>query len=514
MSNADKMLEESVGDLVSALGIFLKEIFLSLIRGIKALKTQKNLIIFMISVAIAFNGRYVKEYGDLYDFPAYVQISLYYLIRLFPLITLVIIGYISGREQRRSKKIFKEIEFKSKDGKYPYLCGVNHDNKKVIYIFKSNIPLTEWRSKQSFIETGFDCNIVKIQHGKSKKTVRVVTIPSDCEIPLRINWSDEYLKHKSGTIVVGVGAVDQIEFDLDKVPHVLIAGETGSGKSVILRTCLWQMINQASRIFMIDFKGGVEFGKRYEQYGEVITERKRALKVLDELVKENAARLKLFRELEVKNLGEYNRKYKKNLCRIGVFCDEIAEMLDKKGVAKEEREVFEQIEGRISTLARLSRATGINLFLGVQRPDANVLTGQIKNNIPVRISGRFADKSASEIVLGNTAAVDLPDIKGRFLYKVGNETIEFQSYYFDDDTMLKKVDVEVGDMLTQKSKSGKSKVHTFPERKAKKTEKVVDYTKKAKKEAVVLEPLGEISNIKDINDQLAAMDEYDLNNLF
>ena len=189
-------------------------------------------------------------------------------------------------------------------------------------------------------------------------------------------------------------------------------------------------------------------------------------------------------------------------------------MLDKKGVAKEEREVFEKLEGRISTLARLSRATGINLFLGVQRPDANVLTGQIKNNIPVRISGRFADKSASEIVLGNTAAVELPDIKGRFLYKVGNETIEFQSYYFDDDTMLKRVDVKVGEMLTQKSDSNKSKVHTFPEKTSKKPEKIVEYTKKAKKEEIVLEPLGEISKMKDINEKLAAMDEYDLNNLF
>ena len=59
---------------------------------------------------------------------------------------------------------------------------------------------------------------------------------------------------------------------------------------------------------MIDFKGGVEFGKVYEKYGEVITDRKRALTILSNLVKENESRLKLFRELEVKNLKEYNTK--------------------------------------------------------------------------------------------------------------------------------------------------------------------------------------------------------------
>ena len=79
-------------------------------------------------------------------------------------------------------------------------------------------------------------------------------------------------------------------------------------------------------------------------------------------------------------------------------------------------EIYERLEGYISTLARLSRATGINLFWECSGQMLNVLTAQIKNNIPIRICGRFADKSASEIVLNSTAAINLPDIKGRFLY--------------------------------------------------------------------------------------------------
>ena len=171
------------------------------------------------------------------------------------------------------------------------------------------------------------------------------------------------------------------------------------------------------------------------------------------LVEENQKRLALFRKLKVKNLPEYNQKTGKNLCRIGVFCEEIAEMLDKKGISKEEKPIYEALERHISSLARLSRATGINLFLGVQRPDANVLTGQIKNNIVVRICGRFADKSASEIVLNSTAAVDLPDIKGRFLYLKGNELMEFQAYYFDDEKMLHDVEGTSGTMLIDENNS-------------------------------------------------------------
>ena len=243
--------------------------------------------------------------------------------------------------------------------------------------------------------------------------------------------------------------LSQISFNLNRTPHVLAAGETGSGKSVILRCCLWQLINQNARVYMIDFKGGVEFGLDYERYGEVITDRERAAEVLEMLVKENTARLALFRNLRVKNLPEYNKKTGKNLCRIGVFCDEIAEMLDKKGCQRK--------NGRFMNGWKVIyrhwpdyQGQPVLIFFGVQRPDANVLTGQIKNNIPIRICGRFADKSASEIVLNSTAATNLPDIKGRFLYLQGNELIEFQAYYFDDETMLdKSVKVLPGSMLTE-----------------------------------------------------------------
>lgn len=241
--------------------------------------------------------------------------------------------------------------------------------KRYCFFFQSTIPLSEWRSSRERLETALDCSIIKIENGRNKRTVKLTTLPSDYKIPTMVKWSEEYRNEKNGVLTLGISALDPISFNLNRVPHVLVAGETGSGKSVILRCLLWQLIEQGARVYMIDFKGGVEFGKQYEQYGEVITERERALQVLELLVRENEYRLHIFRDLEVKNLDEYNKKTKQNLCRIGVFTDELAEMLDKKGVAKEEREIYEKIEGRLSTLARLSRATGINLFMGVQRPD-------------------------------------------------------------------------------------------------------------------------------------------------
>ena len=439
-------LEKLLIEIFKMIGGLLKNLFYGIIR----LKTAVNIIGFAISFLFIGVGLLFKEEIFSINVPIYIQWLIYGVLLSMPLLYLICLGQVQNKQNKAYDEIFKDIGFIGKDKKYPYLLNRKNDGKKAIYIFKSNIPLTEWKKAKDRLETGLDCSIRQIEEGKNKKIVELITVSSDYKITNMLLWEDKYIANKDGVICIGESDLYNVNFDLNRTAHVLAAGETGSGKSVVLRTMLWQMINKGCKLYMIDFKGGVEFGKRYEQFGEVITERNRALEVLNMLVIENTERFKLIRELETKNLKELNQKTSLNLCRIGIFIDEIGEMLDKKGVSKENKIVMEQLEGALSTLARLGRAAGINLFLGVQRPDANVLTGQIKNNIPVRISGRFADKSASEIVLGNSDACDLPDIKGRFLYKVGNETIEFQAFYFDDDKMLHDIDIEQGSMLVEK----------------------------------------------------------------
>lgn len=459
-SNIDRQLEAAVGEILKMIGTLILAIFKAILAGVKKLNRWQAWIGVAVGLLIAlgafiFRGKLWQLWGGM---PEYMRWFCYTMLLCAPVLYLMILGGAGdfGKGTQDYEKALKDIGFIGKDGKSPVLKVKKAEDKKVKLTFYSNIPLTDWRASKSRLETALDCNILEMEYGRSKRLVNLTTLPSDYVLPKNIDWSDTYCSSKNGVITVGQGALGNISFDLNSVPHVLVAGETGSGKSVILRCILWQMILQGCRVFMIDFKGGVEFGKEYEQYGEVIIERERALEVLDMLVQENEYRLHLLRDMQVKNLAEYNRKTHQNLCRIGVFSDEIAQMLDRTGVSKGEREIFEALEGKLSTLARLSRATGINLVLGVQRPDAKVLTGQIKNNVPVRISGRFADKAASEIVLGNTDAVELPEIKGRFLFKVGNQTTEFQAFLFEDERMLHEVHTEVGEMLRAPRSSPKA----------------------------------------------------------
>lgn len=447
-SNLEKQinygLEKGIEKLIYFIGKFFKDIFL----GLKKLKNKYLLIGFLISFFIPILARANRNifFGHT---QWYIKI-IYFILLITPVIYLIIISKIKNKNDTDMNKFtegFKALNFIGLDGKYPTIKYFNQNKETGFneYSFHSLIPFEIWEKKKTQIETVMNISIFGILQGDDKQTVIINAIDGDAKIKKMLEWNDEYIKQE-GQITLGRNAIKEIGFDLNKAPHVLAAGETGSGKSVILRCIFWQMLMQGAETIMIDFKGGLEFGKKYEEVGEVITEVNRANEVFEWLVKENDRRMKLLRECDCKNIKEYNRSHSKEpFRRIGVFVDEMAQLMDSKGVDKETAEILNKIEGNVATLARLSRATGINLILGLQRPDAKVLPGQIKNNVPVRICGRFADGSASEIVLNNTKATKLADIKGRFLFKIGADTIEFQSFFFDDEKNfdITKVDVNL-----------------------------------------------------------------------
>lgn len=442
-------LEDGLNNFINGFGKFIKNFSVGVFFGTKKLKNKNFLIGFIITICIMFLT--IKFKSNIATIPNVIwRYITYYGLLLSPLLYLKIISGFGMRAGKILVERLNQYKFYGVDGKLPVFLGQTKDDFGLDIIkFQAAIPLKTWKASRDELESLFNKTIVSIDQDTRKDRVILRTIPGTAVIPEKILWDDKYINYDDGVVVIGRNAIREISFDLNKTPHVLSAGETGSGKSVILRAMLWQLLKKGCRAYMIDFKGGVEFGKAYEKYGQVITEKEEALSVLTMLTKENAKRLNLFRKMEVKNLYEYNQKTNSNLCRIVVIVDELAELLDSTGLSKEEKELLAGIEKELSTLARLSRATGINLLLGVQRPDAKVITGQIKSNVPVRICGRFADNSASEIVLSNTRAKDLKDIKGRFLIKLGADTEEFQAYYFDDKVHLKDININRGGLLIE-----------------------------------------------------------------
>lgn len=440
-------------------------IFKGIIRGIKKIiKEPDKLAIFIVITLFCGVIFYLRE--SIYPMIISDAGEGFHIVKLIlsavlfgPLLVLYMLGDEESASDDEFEKKFAEIKFCGKGGTYPKFLSKEADGKKVIYSFRSpGLNIQEWRNKQKELETALDCNILKFETAKTtKQVIKLHTVPTTEGISDNLTWSNDFINEKDFVLTVGEGILEEVHFDLNKYPHALIAGVTGSGKSVILRCMLWQCIKKGARIYMIDFKGGVEFGKQYEEFGEVITDRQNALELTKELVREMKLRLDIFRKYGVKNIAEYNEMFPGNpLCRIVLVCDEIAEMLDKTGLAKADAAIFYEIEKELSSLARLSRAPGINMLLATQRPDAKVLVGQIKNNLPIRISGRMIDTVASEMVLGNTLASTLGDTLGRFMYTIGSDTYEFQAYNFNDNALVRG-NYQIGGMLLdERSEAGAS----------------------------------------------------------
>ena len=245
-----------------------------------------------------------------------------------------------------------------------------------------------------------------------------------------IQWNDKYLSRQSFVLSLGESFTGPVTVDLTKVPHILLGGSTGSGKSVLLKLLLMQAIRKDANVCIADFKGGVDFPPAWHKACRMCFEEQSTLELLTELTEELERRKGLFASAGLPNIDSYNAGQEEKLKRHIFACDEIAEMLDKTGLTKEQKETVTKIESRLSIIARQGRAFGIHLILATQRPDANILSGQIRNNINCRICGR-ADNILSQIILDNTAAAEqIPkDASGRFLLHDGTV---FQAYWFDD----------------------------------------------------------------------------------
>ena len=318
-----------------------------------------------------------------------------------------------------------ELKRKYKDKENPRIT---------IWEFSSQgIPLKVWQDKQAAIETALDITIVKMKYGSGKSRILLYTVPARTDLPEVINWNPKFLSIESFVLVLGESFIGPVTVDLVKIPHILLGGSTGSGKSVLLKLLLMQAIQKGAQVCISDFKGGVDFPPVWHEKCRMCVDEETTLELLTELTDELKRRKRLLAAAGQSNIDRYNTATGEQLQRYIFACDEIAEVLDKTGLTKEQKEAVSKIESKLSMIARQGRAFGIHLILATQRPDANILSGQIKNNVNCRICGR-ADTVLSQIILDNTSAAEqIPkDARGRFLLHDGTV---FQAYWFDENTM-------------------------------------------------------------------------------
>ena len=249
---------------------------------------------------------------------------------------------------------------------------------------------------------------VRVSVIPGKNTVGI-EIPNETreEVVLREIISNDKFKRKDINLPIALGKnISGIPVigDLTSMPHLLIAGTTGSGKSVCINTIIVSLLYKLSpdtcKFILIDPKM-LELSS-YEGIphllSPVITDAKKATSALGWTVKEMNSRYKLMSKEGVRNIDGYNSKHKLKMPYIVVVVDEMSDLML---VASKE------IENYIQKLSQMARAAGIHIIMATQRPSVDVITGTIKANFPTRVSFQVSSKIDSRTILGEQGAEQL-----------------------------------------------------------------------------------------------------------
>jgi S-DNA-T family DNA segregation ATPase FtsK/SpoIIIE len=235
-------------------------------------------------------------------------------------------------------------------------------------------------------------------------------------VPLKKMLTSEVMKENDSKLAVALGldvSGRPIIADLARMPHVLIAGQTGSGKSVCINTFLSSMLFRASpsevKLILVDPKRVelTHYNGIPHLLAPVIIEPEKVISALRWLMTEMDRRYKLFAQAGVRNIDGYNEMSGfQALPYIVLFIDELADIMLFSPV---------EVEDSITRIAQMSRATGIHMVLATQRPSVDVITGLIKANIPCRVAFAVASQVDSRVILDTQGAEKLLG-RGDMLY--------------------------------------------------------------------------------------------------
>jgi DNA segregation ATPase FtsK/SpoIIIE, S-DNA-T family len=375
---------------------------------------------------------------------------------------------------KSENKLDNKIKFK-----LPDLNLLKIPTKKERAIFDKNETHSSDFLEQILMDFGVNGNIKKISHGPvvtlnefepaagvkvskiinlsddiarntSSESARIATIPGSNTVGIELpNNSREnvYLreildsadfKKKDIKLPIALGkniSGKPIVGDLASMPHLLIAGTTGSGKSVCINTIILSLLYRHTpdrcKFILIDPKM-LELST-YEGIPHllcpVITEAKKAASVLGWVVKEMESRYRLMTKEGVRNIDGYNTKHKLPMPYIVVVVDEMSDLMLVAG---------KEIENYIQKLSQMARAAGIHIIMATQRPSVDVITGTIKANFPTRISFQVTSKIDSRTILGEQGAEQLLG-KGDMLYMSSANRIVRIHAPFVSDSEIEKI---------------------------------------------------------------------------
>lgn len=366
---------------------------------------------------------------------------------------------LKRRLVERLARAFTTSGLQNKLGKLPKFVsdkGVDPFTRK-LRVTRAHYPLKEFENAKSALESSLNIYIDEFRENRPFGTIDITYAhkPMPSQIPFDISGD-----FGTSKFVIGRTRSERVMCDFSKVPHLLIAGQTGGGKSTFLRQLITTLIIKIKNVdlILVDLKGGLEF-QLFEGLSNVrvVSDRKQALYRLQKADEALNVRMAQIKSAKVQDIDSYNQVIKdqpqvssKKLSRQFIVVDEAAEIF-LAGGDNSSKDV-QTTKAVLSRIARQGRAVGIHLVLATQRPDRQTVDSQVKANLTGVLCFQMPNDASSITVLGNGRATDLPPIAGRAIWKTGIEQIEIQTPFLSlEDAKAKLADLPKSDHVEEVS---------------------------------------------------------------
>ena len=346
---------------------------------------------------------------------------------------LIFIGSFEHCEALSYEKAMENATVVNSKGRPPRVKSFEND----IWIIPFFYPLDIWgmdpgifEKKKKIIESTFNLYVHSLKDTKSPRYKELWLTSKTLPEVFHFKKALEHIKAPYN-VVIGMATHKPILSDLSEWPHGLIAGSTGSGKSVQMKSIIAQFIHSSpyAQIILCDLKGGVEFSSfRGFKNVQIYSEIEEIAFILNGIAMEMKDRFKLMKEKGIQKIDP--RKHKRPFIFIAI--DESSLLYRRVHKGHSDHSSIELARNATQKILKLGRAAKISVLFGLQRPSKESIDTEIQENIDARMCFKINTIEGSIRMLGHKKGVELPSIPGRGIWKMGNDESVFQAPYIEN----------------------------------------------------------------------------------
>ncbi len=368
------------------------------------------------------------------------------------------VNYIDEIIHKKEEKIFKNCDLINKDKKTPKIIKkINTDDKlQMVCYVPEGISINSFEKHKTELESAFKMPINMLKNDNYTITLESIKQINFKEfLPLQLKPYELQL-------------CNNITINMNKFPHLLLGGDTGTGKSRVLLSILTQLINKHENIdlYMLQVRkndlGVFKKCKQVKTFSRTIDEVLQSLIVLDEELQRREKLIDNF--IGIYNVEDYNKRYPdKAMNYTYVIVDEFSFLNVSRGDSKEEKIIKQQCLKYIKSIVNVGRSSGVFLITSLQKPTADSIPSDIKSQLVTRVSMRIQDGPTSQVVLGTDEATKL---KEREIIIKTNQTQYGYSYTIEHNLVknyIKESIVYTKPKLINKPKAVPASIEPFSE---------------------------------------------------